>query len=617
MISNPKAVSEALISLADMWAPQRVESVCDWVEGNIDIPTGAITGKVQLSYIPYGREILERYADKTCRHLVLVFPTQSGKTSLLIFGMLYRIARDPEDALWIMANMDQARSFNKERLMPFAKSCKPVMDLIPRTTKGAIDKHLWGFNNQHYASCVLNFVGAGSPANLSSRPRGLLSMDECNKFAEELRFDAGTIALAEERQKTFAFPMSIKASSPTLADRMISVEYRNTDMRRYWIPCPRCGEEILFHFKIKSDKHGDCGLRWWHEDRSEAKTDGAWDYKKVRALAHYKCQCCGGMIHSFERQDMIAVGKWKPGNERAETGRFGYHLNSLYSILGQETSFASIAVKFLLSKGTKSELQNFINGWLAEDFDESMSYDQKDVKLSIFTPQDIPQQDTVPIMGVDMQEGHQWVLIRRFQKPSRQFPNGQSWLLFADRVDTIDEIIELQKEYGVSGENVLLDMAWRPNAAGKLIIENNWRGIRGSDTRKFRWVIDGRPVDRIYSVPQFRDPMLGTSWESRTFKRAPYMLFSKHDILDLVSSLRYSDPPCWNCTVNVSPKYSRHLNSRVKKQTTNKRTGRKEWTYFEVHQDNHLSDAENFVTTRALGLGLLSPPPETAQQNAY
>lgn len=614
MLSNPKAVDAGLISLAEMWAPQREESVCEWVENNVVIPTGAITGKAQMSFIPYGREILDRYADKTCRHLVLVFPTQSGKTSLLIFGMLYRIARDPEDALWIMANTDQARSFNKERLMPFARACKPVMDLIPRTTKGAIDKHLWGFNNQHYNSCVLNFVGAGSPANLSSRPRGLLSMDECNKFAEELRFDAGTIALAEERQKTFAFPMSIKASSPTLADRMISVEYRRTDMRKYWIPCPRCEKEILLHFKIKSDKHGDCGLRWWHEDPSEAKTDGFWDYKKVRALAHYKCQCCGGMIHSFERQEMIEVGKWKASNERAETGRFGYQLNSLYSILGQETSLGSIAVKFLLSKGVKSELQNFINGWLAEDFDESMAYDQKDMKLTIFTPQEIPE-DSIPIMAIDCQEGHFWVLVRKFQRPTPEFPNGQSWLLYADRCDTEEELVELQREYGVQGENVSMDMAWRPSKVGKIIIQHGFRGVWGSDTKKFRWVIDGRPSDRPYSVPQFRDPMLGTSWESRTFKRVIYCLFSKQAMLDLVSSLRYTDPSIFHITVNVNPAYSRHMNSRIKRKQKNKRTGRIEYVWVNIHNDDHLADCESHAALRALQLGLLSPPGETDQAN--
>ena len=402
MLANAQGIEEIRLVLSDLFAPVRQESVVDWVEENVELPTGAITGKVQMKYIPYGREILERYGDKKTRHLVLVFPTQAAKTTILSCGMLYRIAKDPEDAMWVMGNADQARDFSKERWQPFVQLCKPVMDLVPRTSKRGINKHLWGFTSQHFLSMVLNFVGAGSTTNLSSRPRGLIQMDEVDKYYDELKFDAGTIQLAEERQKTFPFPMAVKASSPTLANRMIWIEYLKTDQRKYWLPCPRCEREILFKLKVQSDQWGDCGLRWWHEHEDEAKTDGHWDMQKVRANAFYKAQCCGKMIHNFERPLMLENGIWKPDNPLAESGRHGYHLNSLYSILSQQTSFAQIAIQFLTARGLRSELQNFINGWMAEPWDESQAYDQKEVKLEAFTNQNVPQDGSIPIMGVDV-----------------------------------------------------------------------------------------------------------------------------------------------------------------------------------------------------------------------
>lgn len=45
-------------------------------------------------------------------------------------------------------------------------------------------------------------------------------------------------------------------------------------------------------------------------------------------------------------------------------------------------------------------------------------------------------------------------------------------------------------------------------------------------------------------------------------------------MLDLVSSLRYTDPSIFHITVNVNPAYSRHMNSRIKRKQKNKRTGR-------------------------------------------
>jgi DNA-directed RNA polymerase subunit RPC12/RpoP len=617
-ICRAKEHDEAFDLIGSPLSPVRVDSVCDWVEENVELPTGAITGKINLDKTPYMRAILERYGDKSCRHLVLCFGTQLGKTSILSCGMLYRIAMDPEDGMWVMANADQARDFNKERFMPFVRRCPPVFDLVPKTTKGVVDKHLWGFQNQHYRSMVLNFVGAGSPANLSSRPRGLMCMDECDKYYDVIKFDAGTIQLAEERQKTFHFPISIKASSPTLVDRMIWQEYLQTDQEELWLPCPRCEKDILLKFKTKSDRHGLCGVRWWHEDEKEAMTDGEWDLKKARANAFYKCQECGGMIHDFEREDMLQVGEWRPSNHRSESGRIGYHLSSLYSILSQETSLGAIAVKFLVAKGLRSQLQNFVNGWLAEPWDESQAYDFEEVPLEAITDLTIPQndEDTVTLMAVDVQVRGYWVLIRRFQRPSSKYPNGQSWLLTADFVDTDNDIVELQKEYGVDGKNVTLDMAKNPTKVAKRIVEHDWRGIWGSDTKLFDHPgPGGTKVKREFSDTKWWDPMLGSRWESRTLKRCAYVLFNKSRFSDHVSALRYAKPTIWHTTVNVHPKYSRHMNSRVKRQQKNKKTGRVEWAWVELHQDNHLLDCENHVTVRAMQLGFLNLPDDTDKQH--
>ena len=126
---------------------------------------------------------------------------------------------------------------------------------------------------------------------------------------------------------------------------------------------------------------------------------------------------------------------------------------------------------------------------------------------------------------------------------------------------------------------------------------------------------DGQRVLRPYSVPQFRDPMLGTSWANRTFKRAVFVLFSKQEMLDIVASLRYAEPQIWFCSVNVHPDYSRHLNSRIRRKEKNKRTGKVEWRWHELHQSNHLYDTEVHVTLRALQLGLLVLPNQTEQAN--
>jgi hypothetical protein len=216
-----------------------------------------------------------------------------------------------------------------------------------------------------------------------------------------------------------------------------------------------------------------------------------------------------------------------------------------------------------------------------------------------------------------VQENGFWCLVRRYAKPTKDRPHGESWLLFADWVQTEEELVQIQKEYGVSGENVVADMAHRPNQVGKMIIEHDWRGIWGSpNTKKFIHPGPGdTKIERIYSTVKFRDPYLGTAWENRTMERARYIYFSKDAALDLVSSLRFYDPTIWHVSVNVHPDYSQHLNSRVKRLQKNQRTGRTEWIWYEIHQRNHLFDCENMVAIRALALGLIVVPPESSQQN--
>lgn len=613
-------ITGALVNLSSFFSsllqPARKESVVEWIEANIDIPTGAVTGKASLRHTPYAREIMERFGDKKTRHLVLCFGTQSGKTSCMIWGMLYRLCRDAQDAMWVLPNGELAKSFSKSRWQKYVRNCKLAMNMVPRTARGEVDKHLWGFMEQHFLPMVLNFVGSNSPANLASRPVGLLVLDECDKFGDESKFEAAAIQLAEERTKTYPFPLVVKASTPTLANRMIWQEFLKSDRRFYWLKCPRCEEEILLKMSIQSAEHGDCGLRWWREDESESKTNGAWDMSKVASNAYYKCQSCGGEIQEGERPMMLENGIWKPDMPNAEPGRHGYQLSSLYSILSNKTSFPAVAVQWLTAKGMRRDMQNFINSWLAEPWDESRGYEHKVIKTENYTNEDISKEVSTPIMAIDCQDNHYWVVVRRFAAPTPGHPHGQSWLLYADRVETEDELKEIQKDYGVLGENVTADMAHRPNQVGRMIIENDWRGIWGTDTKEFYHPQpNGVRVSRPYSVVQFRDPMLGTQWESRTFKRARYVKFAKSVMMDVLSSMRYSDPTIWHITANVSPRYTRQINSRVKEQRSNLKTGRVEWFWKELHQENHLLDSEVHVTVRALQLGLLSLPNESEEQN--
>lgn len=593
--------------------PPKKESVVAWCEKNINVPTGAIQGKLSMRMAPYGREILERFGDRKTRSLTLCFASQSSKTTLIILGMLYRLCKNPQDAMWVMPNRELANSFSKSRWIKFIQECTPARTLLPKTTKDEIDRHLFAFMEQHFTTMFLKFVGSNSPANLASFPCGTLVMDETDKYGEQTKYEAAALDLAEERTKTFPFSLVVKASTPTMAGRMIWPAFQDSDQRRYWVPCPRCSKKILLQFTIKSEEHGDCGLRWWRESDVEAKDNGEWNLNKVKQQAFYKCQECGGEIQDYERPKMLEAGVWEPSSTQVEEGVYGYHLSSLYSILSNKTSFGSIAAKWLQSKTILSGRQNFINSWLAETWDAERMFDQSDIKTELYAPQSLPEESTA-IMAVDVQQDHFWVIIRRFMPSSKDKPHGESWLLYADKVQTEEELESLALEHKVQSTNVLLDMAHRPNQVGRMIIDHNWRGLWGTDTKSFYHKQPNNVrIERLYSSVQLRDPHLGTHLANRTFQRARYIKYSTAAALDLVASLRYHDPTIWHVTANVSDRYQRQLNSKVKVMQQNRRTGRWEYFWKDLHSEDHLLDAEKMATIQAVILGLVSVPTEQIQ----
>lgn len=592
----------------DMLQPARLESVTGWVEANVEISTGPIQGRASMKYTPYARGILEKFADKLVRHIVMVFGTQAGKSSIMIWGMLYRLCRDAQDAVWVLPSGNLAKSFSKSRWQKYVRECRQALALVPRTARGQIDRTLFGFMEMHFFPMVLNFVGSNSPAELSSRPCGMMFLDEIDKYGNQAKFEAQALELAEERTKNYPFSLIVKASTPTADSRGIWQEFLLTDQNYYHLPCPRCDREILLRTSIVSEEHGDCGIRWWRENDEEARTDGQWDLRKVAANAYYKCQLCGDEIQDFERQMMLENGIWRPSNPMAEPGRHGFQLASINSILSDKTSLGAIAIQFLTSKMRKN-IQNFTNSWEGVPFDESMNYVRKDVKTEDYTSADVEQDGTVAIAGVDVQYDHFWMVIRRFAGPDLAHPMGQSWVLFADRVETSEELIRLQAEYGVAGENMLLDMAHRPNQVGRLVIENRWYGIVGTDKPSFTWLLSGgRSLERLYSKVFWRDCHLGTTWQNRTFTKAPYTKFSKPGALDLVSGLRETIPTIWHIHSNVSARYSRQINGRVKRVEITGRRQKVVW--HELYKELHMGDCESFCAVRATQLGLIVPPNE-------
>jgi phage terminase large subunit GpA-like protein len=333
-------------AIRQIYAPIDRRSVVQWCEDELILSERQTQapGNFSTMLTPYLREPLECFGDVDVTDIVLVFGTQTGKTTMIQAGTAWRVVNKPQPTVWVMPTENLAGSFSETRWMPICEDSPAVAARIPR------DKHKWKRLEQHFDRCSLVFVGSNSPANLASRPAGLLLLDEVEKFAQETDRETSALFLAENRTKSFAGALRVKTSTPTTPDGPIWQEYQKGTQEKFMLECPHCGERIEL---------------LWEQVRWEGKDDkGKWNLAEVEQTAHYVCQRCGGTINDGQKMEMLQTGVWQATNENSLKGFRSFHLNSLYAPW-RSCTFGALAVKFIRDKETINGLQDFTNSAMA------------------------------------------------------------------------------------------------------------------------------------------------------------------------------------------------------------------------------------------------------------
>jgi phage terminase large subunit GpA-like protein len=337
--------------IRSIYAPIDRRSVVEWTEDELVLSERQtqMPGAFSTRMTPYLREPLECFGDVDTTDIVAVFGTQTGKTTMIQAGAAWRIANKPQPAVWVMPTENLAGSFSETRWMPLCEDSPTIAALMPR------DRHKWKRLEQHFSRCSMVFVGSNSPANLASRPAGLLLLDETDKFAQETDRETSALFLAENRTKAFSGALRVKTSTPTTPDGPIWQEYQKGSMEKYMLACPHCGERIELLWEQ---------VKWEGKDAS-----GKWNMAEVESSAHYVCQRCQQPINDGQKMEMLPLGEWMATNPAAQRGFRSFHLNSLYAPW-RSCTFGALAVKFLRDKETLNGLQDFTNSTMAMPWEQ-------------------------------------------------------------------------------------------------------------------------------------------------------------------------------------------------------------------------------------------------------
>lgn len=341
---------------AQFWRPRPRPDPVVWCGQNLTIDERGgeshYRGPFSLDIAPDCHEILRSmcgYGEfSETETTVIVGPTQSLKTTLLIGAGSYTLKHWPGDITWVMDSIVNCRDFSKKRWQSTV-AASPVFRDLALHEADAITNLVC-----NYRTGTLRFAGSNSPGKVASFPAATVVGDETDKYPARIRNEAGTLDLVTERMSgAYSFRRWL-ASTPTVVFGTIWLEAHKGDCRRFEVECPHCHAWWNWHF---------AQLRW---DPKAKGDDGRWDMLRVERSAHYQCPQCEGEIHEHHRRNMMHAGRWRATEENPTDPRRRSYFRNCFHVLHPNRSFARIAQKHLEAGNNPSARQNFTNSWLAE-----------------------------------------------------------------------------------------------------------------------------------------------------------------------------------------------------------------------------------------------------------
>lgn len=215
---------------------------------------GAESGPWNPLRTPYMVEPLDQLANRNAEAVIFVGPARTGKTFALLMGWLsYIVCCDPGDTLIVHMAENTARKFSKDEL---ARSHRHSPELRARLSPYASDDNVF---DKRYRNGMLFKLAWPSVNQLSGDTLRYVGITDYDRFPESIGGEGDGFTLARKRVQTFLSSgrVCVESSPGYLIEdprwtpkdphdpppcKGIFSLYAQGDRRRWYWPCPECGE---------------------------------------------------------------------------------------------------------------------------------------------------------------------------------------------------------------------------------------------------------------------------------------------------------------------------------------------------------------------------------------
>ena len=560
---------------ATLKKPEKL-TVSQWAEKyRVLDESSNFSGKWSNDITPYLVGIMDAFNDPYIQEINFCKPTQVGGTEAMLNMLGWIIMDNPSPTMIVYPSDDLAKDTSNDRIKPSLSKTPEIKERFYENSSKEL--------NLKFRGMRIYLRGSGSPGKLASKSIKYLFFDEIDKMDGASRKEASPYNLAKERTRTFTYSKKIyTCSTPTLKTNYVWQIHEDADeQRKYFVPCPHCGEYITFVFKQIRFPEGKEGMT-----NAERAKD-----------AVYVCQKCGCVITDRDKIKMLRKGEWRDVKKNCvgRPRKVSFWLNALYS---RCLAWAEIALEFLDSKDDPEQLQNFVNSWLAEPWEDTKLKTNADLVLERQTESAefvVPDWAKMLTAGVDVQENCLYWTIRAWGNymTSQNIAHGQAF-----------SFMELEK---------IMNLEYRMQNGSPMLVS-------------LALIDSGYNADSVYDFcvgnSDWALPSKGSSnpmnshYKFSTVNKSGSKAFGMN--LVLIDTGKYKDmiagrmrkqngSGAWMVYAGCDREYAEQVTAEHKVNVrTNNGKMKQEWVQKTSHADNHYLDCEVYAMAAADVMGVRS-----------
>lgn len=280
----------------------------------MDIP-GGYKGPWDPALVPYMPGPMDELTNREVEGIVFVGPAQSGKTFALVGGaIVHTMVYDPADMLLIHMSQDTARDFSRKEIDRWIRHSD---ELKSRLSPRPRDDNTY---DKFFKSGAVLKIGWPSISQLSGKSVRVVVETDYDRYPLDIDGEGGGFPLGRKRVTAFmSRGKCVAEGSPGYVVTNpkwrrqgkheappcegILALYNTGDRRRWYWPCPSCGEYfeatpgiLLFSLPPEDEL--------LERLRTEEPTDLADKFSLV------ECPACHTLIDETNKREMNARGRW-------------------------------------------------------------------------------------------------------------------------------------------------------------------------------------------------------------------------------------------------------------------------------------------------------------------